>query len=325
MLDINKRSIRTLNMLGSCGAFGLGLLDAAELDEKVTAVTADLQNYSGLDRFAQTYPERFYNVGIAEQNMLNVAAGMAAEGLNVFASTYATFAAMRIADQVRTSMGYMKLPVKLVGLTAGYSVGVLGPTHMSIEDVAVLRAIPNITILSPADGLSTYKATLAAARFDGPVYLRLSGVMGFPAVYTEDYEFEVGRAHELREGDDVLVIATGSVVANAMKAASILEEDNISCSVLDVHTIKPLDMGTIRRLMSGKKLVAVVEEHSIRGGLGSFVSEELAFESHPPIKLIACEDCYPHAADYSYLIKQAGLDEEGIAETIRSELQNTTN
>lgn len=315
-MEINKRSIRTLSVLGSCGAYGLGLVDAAEMDCGLVAVTADLQNYSGLDRFAEAYPNRFFNVGIAEQNLLNVAAGMASEGLNPFASTYATFASMRIADQVRTSMGYMELPVKLVGLTAGYSVGILGPTHMSIEDIAVMRAIPNITILSPADGLSTYKATLAAAKMDVPVYLRLSGVMGFPTVYRDDFDFEPGKANLLREGEEVLVIATGSVVANALKAAEALEDEGISCTVLDMHTIKPLDLDSVCLHMEGKRLVVTVEEHSVVGGLGSAVCEALSLAAHPPVKLVGCPDMYPHAADYKYLIEGAGLSASGIATTI---------
>ncbi|WP_165046218.1 transketolase family protein [Adlercreutzia sp. ZJ138] len=318
MMEINKRTIRTLSMLGSCGAFGLGMVDVAIDDPSVVAVTADLRNYSGLERFAEAFSERFYNVGIAEQNMLNIAAGMASEGLNPFASTYATFAAMRIADQVRTSMGYMRLPVKLVGLTAGYSVGVLGPTHMSIEDVAVMRAIPNITIIEPADGLATYKATMAAAKLDLPVYLRLTGEMGFPAVYKEDFDFVVGKAQVLREGANVLIIAAGSVIANALRAADSLAEKGIGCTVLDMHTVKPLDIDCICRHMADKNLIVTVEEHSVVGGLGSAVLEALAMESHPPIKVLGCPDLYPHAAEYKYLIAEAGLDPAGIAASIES-------
>ena len=320
-MEVNGRTIRTLSMLGSCGAYGLALVDAAAEDSSLVAVTADLRNYSGLERFASTYPDRFYNVGIAEQNMVNVAAGMASEGLNAFASTYATFAAMRIADQVRTSMGYMGLPVKLVGLTAGYSVGILGPTHMSIEDLSVMRAIPNLVIMAPSDGLSTYKATLAAARLERPVYLRLSGVMGFPAVYKEDFDFTVGKANLLCEGDDVLVVASGSIVSNALGAASMLLEDfGVGCAVLDMHTIKPLDKRAIREHMAGKRLLVTVEEHSASGGLGSAVLEAICGVDHPPVKLIACPDTYPHAADYDYLIEQAGLSSGGIALSIAAGL-----
>lgn len=325
MNEINKRFIRTLSMLGACGAYGIGLVDAAEIDPSIVAVTADLKYYSGLERFASTYPDRFFNVGIAEQNMLNIAAGMASEGLNPFASTYATFAAMRIADQVRTSMGYMRIPVKLVGLTAGYSVGVLGATHTCIEDIAVMRAIPNITILSPADGLSAYKATLAAAELETPVYLRLTGSMNLPVVYHEDFDFEVGRAIVLRGGTDALIIATGSLVANSLKAADILQEKGISCTVLDMHTIKPLDMQTTREHMESKKLIVVVEEHGLAGGLGSAIVENLSMEAHPPIKLIGCPDAYPHAAEYDHLIHQAGLDAEGIADTILQALNREGN
>lgn len=317
-MEFDKRTVRTLSMLGTFGAFGLALCELAESRDDVVALTADLKYYSGLERFAEAHPDRFFNVGIAEQNLVNVAAGMASEGLCAFASTYATFASMRCADQVRVSMGYMGLPVKLVGLSAGFSAGILGPTHMGTEDVAVMRSIPNIAVVSPADGVETVKAVRAAAEYDGPVYLRLGGAMGCPVVYREDYEFELGKALKVRDGDDVLVVASGTMVAHALAAAGALAEQGIECEVLDVHTIAPLDIAAVRAGATGKKAIVTVEEHSVHGGLGSAVCEEFAFGAHLPIKVIGMRGAYPHAASYSELVAGCGLDATGIANSILS-------
>ena len=302
--------------LGSCGALGLSLIEAAQNDERVVAVTADLQFYSGLDRFAGKFPERMYNVGIAEQDMVDVAAGMAKEGLIPFATTYGTFASTRASDQVRVSMGYMGLPVMLVGLTAGLSVGILGPTHISLEDLAIMRSIPNITILSPADCTETCKAVLAAAEMDGPVYLRLTGTLNNPIVYSGDYDFEVGRSIVLREGSDIAIIATGTMVYNSLKAADTLQEQGYSDKVIDMHTIRPLDVDALQACLDAK-LIVTVEEHGVVGGLGSAVAETLApIRVKPPQLIIGCECRYEHAGDYPYLIERYGLTSEAIAQKI---------
>lgn len=315
-MDFDKRTVRTLSMLGTCGAYGMALCELAERSEDIVAITADLKYYSGLERFAEAFPERFFNVGIAEQDLVGVAAGMASEGLRPFASTYATFASMRCADQVRVSMGYMGLPVKLVGLTAGFSAGILGPTHMSIEDVAVMRAVPNMVVISPADGVETVKAVRAAAGIDAPVYLRLGGVMGCPVVYDRDYSFEIGRAVKLRDGEDVLAVATGPAVANTLAAARFLETRGITCEVLDIHTVRPLDVEAVRRAAQGKRAIVAVEEHSVVGGLGSAICEAFARIPCPPIDIIGCSDAYPHANNYENLVTQSGLSPQGIAERI---------
>ena len=273
MTDFSSVNIRTWSRLGSCGAFGTAALELPEINDKIVILTADLRTFSGLDRFGAKYPDRLYNVGIAEQNMVGVAAGLAKEGFVPFATTYATFASMRCADQIKVNMGYMKLPVKLVGLTAGYSVGILGATHISLEDIAVIRSIPNITILSPADCTATITAVAAAAETDTPVYLRLSGTMNNPVVYKEDFNFEIGRAITLRDGSDVAVIATGTMVYNALKAAEKLEENSLSVKIIDMHTIRPIDIEAIQSACSAKLLVTV-EEHGVSGGLGGAVAED---------------------------------------------------
>ncbi len=307
-MKFSAMNAKIWSRLGSCGAFGQAMLEVPALCDEAVMLTSDLQFFSGCERFANKFPDRFYNVGIAEQNMVDVAAGMAKEGFVPFATTYATFASMRAADQVRVSMGYMGLPIKLIGLTAGFSVGILGPTHISIEDIAIMRTIPNVTILSPADCTETVKATLAAARIDGPVYLRLSGAQNNPVVYSDDYDFEVGKAIQLKDGDDIAIIATGTMVHNALRVAEMLETDGISASVLDMHTIKPLDTDAVRRCL-GAKLLVTIEEHSAFGGLGGAVAEALAMESEKPRHLIiGIGDDYGHAGGYDWLMEQHGLD-----------------
>lgn len=316
MIEFSSSNIRMWSRLGSCGAFGAAMCALAEADEQLAVITADLCFYSGLSRFESNYPDKLYNVGIAEQNMVGVAAGMANEGLNVFATTYATFAAARTLDQIRVNMGYMKLPVKLVGLTAGLSVGILGATHTGNEDVAAIRSIPNITVLSPADTTETVKAVLAAAKMDKPVYLRLSGVMGSPTVYKNDYDFTVGKAIKLRDGRDISIIATGTMVYEALRASELLEEKGISASVLDMHTIKPIDEQAVTEC-ANSRLIVTVEEHSIIGGLGSAVAETIAgFDFKPPQLMIGLSDNYVHAAEYNELIKEYGLTAEQITEKI---------
>lgn len=318
--NFTSANIRMWSRLGSCGAYGAAMNILAEDNDDLVAITSDLCFYSGLDRFRQKYSDKFYNVGIAEQNMLGIAAGMASEGLNVFASTYATFAAARILDQVRVNMGYMNIPVKLVGLTAGLSVGILGATHIANEDIAAIRSIPNITILSPADTTETVKTVLAAAEMDAPVYIRLTGVMGSPLVYKENYDYSIGKSICIREGKDILIIATGTMVAESLKAADILEQQGISAKVVDMHTIKPIDKEVLSEC-SDYKLIVTAEEHSIIGGLGSAVAEEISlYTDKPPHLFIGLQDKYPHADTYNNLMEEYGLTYNSIAERIMERL-----
>lgn len=317
MTAFTPANIRTWSMLGSCGAFGMAALDLPDMDDRTVIVTADLCSFSGLDRFQSRFPDRLYNVGIAEQNMIGVAAGLSKEGLNVFATTYATFASTRSCDPVRVNMGYMGLGIKLVGLTAGLSVGILGATHMSIEDVAIMRAIPGLTVISPADCTETVKATVAAARYDGPVYLRLTGGMNSPIVYKDDYDFQIGKAITLREGDDITIIATGTMVYQSLEAARILESGGVSATVVDMHTIKPLDTDVLDKAFARSKLVVTVEEHSVIGGLGGAVAEYKSKKKNSPVQLtIGIEDIFPHAGDYGYLLEKCGLTAAQIAQKI---------
>lgn len=320
MIDFTPINIRTWSMLGTCGAFGQAAMCFPEIDERIVVLTSDLCTFSGLDRFKAKFPDRLYNFGIAEQNMVGVAAGFAKEGFIPFATTYAAFASMRCADQVKVNMGYMGFPIKLVGLTSGYAVGSLGATHMCLEDIAIMRAMPNVVVLSPADCTSAVKATIAAAKCDKPVYLRLSGGMNNPVVYKSDFEFGIGKAIVLREGVDISLIATGSMVHVALKTADVLAAQGLSVEVVDMHTIKPIDTAAIKKACA-KRLIVTLEEHSKTGGLGAAVAEVLSSRNgHPPLLIIGADDTYPHAAPMSSLLTGQGLIAERVVLQILTRL-----
>ncbi len=318
MITYSSSSVRTWSRLGPGGTMGVAALELPAVNDRVVFLSADMSTVSGLDRFKTAFPERHYNLGIAEQNMVGVAAGMASEGMAPFLVTYSTFFAMRALDQIKVNMGYMRFPIRLVGNFAGFSAGILGPTHMSLEDVAAIRSIPNITVVSPADCTETVKVMLAAAEHDGPLYIRLTGTPGMPVVYSTDYDFRIGQSIRLREGAEVAILATGSMVHPSLKAAELLEQDGISCSVTNMHTIKPLDTEVLNQL-DGFDLVVTVEEHSILGGLGGAVAEHLASEGcRTRLLRIGAPDSYPHAGEYQHLLAQCGLTAEQIGARISS-------
>jgi len=319
MIEYNKRNIRTWSLLGPSGAHGTAVMELAETNPDVLILTADLCFFSGLERFKTAYPDKLYNVGIAEQNMIGVAAGLAKEGFIPFANTYASFCASRCADQVRVNMAYMGLPIKLIGLTAGYGAGVLGATHVSIEDISLMRALPNITVISPADCTEIIKAILAAAETSDPTYIRLTGPMNMPIVYKEDYNFAIGKAVTIQKGYDVAIIATGSMVAQAQKAAKLLEADGVKCSVINMHTIKPIDSDAILEANENHKLLVTAEEHNVIGGLYGAVAEVLCKEGvHKPVLSIGINDFFAHAGSYSYQLDISELTAESMKKKILS-------
>lgn len=317
MIPINSLNARLWSKLGQRGTFGITMLDLGRDLDNLVVLTADLCSTSGLDRFRTTYPDKFLNVGIAEQNLLGISAGLAKEGYTVFATSFANFVAMRSYEQVRLNLGYMGFNIKLVGLGSGYAMGMFGNTHYGIEDVALMRAIPGLCIISPADCTEVVKATEAAARYPGPIYLRLTGIVNNPIVNKEDYPFEIGKAITLKSGSDISIIATGSMVYHSIEAAKILESREISASVINMHTIKPLDTGAINTACMTSKLIVTVEEHSVIGGLGGSVAEYLCGISSAPRQLIiGMPDAFQMAGDYQYLLEQNGLTGPQIAEKI---------
>lgn len=315
-MEINRMMVRMYSMLGERGAFFTRLTECAEEIDNLALLTADLGVLSGLTKFRDKYPNKFYDIGIAEQNMIGIAGGMAKVGMNVFATTYANFITMRSFEQIRINMGYMQFPVKVVGSGAGMIMSMSGNSHYSLEDIAIMRAIPNITIVSPADAVEAVKVLEAAIDYDKPMYIRLTGGLNAPVVYKEDYDFQIGRAVVLREGTDVAIFTVGTLTANALKAAKALEEKGISAAVINMHTIKPLDTEVLDRF-AGTKLWVSLEEHSIKGGLGGAIAEHKAtLRNTPPQIFLGLPDAYGKAGSYEWLLEQYGLTAKAIADGI---------
>lgn len=307
-LEITETSARQWSRIGPRGMYGQALLDVATDNERVIALSADLGNSSGLDRFKKTFPDRFINVGVAEQNLVGVAAGVAREGFIPFASSFAPFISMRASEQVRMNLGYMNLNVKAVGIGSGLAMGFLGNSHFGLEDVAVLRSIPGITIVCPVDCAEVVKTVRAAAQFEGPMYIRLTGSVNCPVVHTKDYNFEIGKAIQMREGSHVALIATGSMVATSLAAARELENHGVSAAVFSFHTLKPLDKIALREISNHYPNIVTVEEHSVIGGLGSAVAEATAdWSVRPKHMIIGLSDEWGDTGEYGYLLEQHQL------------------
>jgi transketolase len=317
MVEINKINIRTWSMLGSRGTFGVAMYEIAPFFDDIFAITADFTKSSGLDRYSKKYPAKYLTVGIAEQNLIGIASALASEGKVVFATSFASFITTRCFEQVKIHLGYMHHNVKLVGLAAGIGVTYQGNTHYGIDDVSLMRTIPCMTIVTPADCTEVVKATIASAQFDGPLYLRLVGEQNNPIVYTENYDFQIGKAITIREGKDVTIIASGTMVYRSLQAADILSGHGIEATVVNMHTIKPLDKSIIDRACEQSKLIVTVEEGTVIGGLGSSVAEYNVSKKNAPAQLIlGINDFFPKAGSYYYMLDQCRLSPEKIAEDI---------
>lgn len=314
-------STKALSRLGPRGTFGLALVDAAEQCDQVVGLSADLAITAGMDRFRHSYPDRFLNVGIAEQNLIGVASGLADDGWIPFAVSFANFSALRACEFARHHLGYMQQNVKLVGIGAGFAMGQFGTTHYSLEDVSALRAIPNMVIVAPADCTEVYEAVQAAVEHDGPIYLRLNGVPSMPPVEQGESTFEIGRARVLSQGTDVTFVAAGSMVARAVVVAAALGAEGISAGVVNMHTIKPLDTVSLASAAAATRLIVTVEEHSVIGGLGSAVAEALAGNAaHPPVLRLGVPDRFPKVGSYEYVLSQCGLTADTIMGLARAAL-----
>ncbi|OYU42445.1 MAG: transketolase [Burkholderiales bacterium PBB4] len=315
--DINPRNARNWSRIGSRGVYGLAMYEAAKSDPSVLAVSADLGKSSGLDRLAADFSGQFVNCGIAEQNMVSFSAGLSRAGFKVFASSFAPFIAMRASEQVRMNLGYMEEPVKLVAIGSGLAMGFLGNSHYGIEDLAVMRSIPNMTVVSPADCAEIFKGVEAAKSYSFPLYIRLTGAVNNPVVYQEDYDFRIGRIIQLSKGADVTILASGTMVAAALQAAEKLREAGADVGVVNVHTVTPLDQEGIRQLFSETRRIVTVEEHTLVGGLGSAIAEFKADENlSAPMLRLGIRDKFVKTGDYAYLLVDNGLDADAIARSI---------
>ena len=321
-MDINERNIKVWSTIGPRATLGMAVLDLAKKIENLMVLTCDVSTSAGLDRFRKIYPEKYVDLGIAEQNMIGVAAGLASENYNVITTTFAPFQTMRCCEQIKVNLGYMKQKVCMVGIASGLVLGNLGYTHCCIEDVGVLRSIPGLTIISPADSLETIKALNAAIKLNSPSYIRLTGGSNNPIVYNEDYDFEIGKSLLLKEGKDITIFCTGASVYQSLEAAKVLEKNNISSRVVNMHTIKPIDKEAINKATE-TKLIVSVEEHNIIGGLGSAISEYKSTIPKAPKQLfIGIKDFYSKGGNYKFLQNKHGLSSEKIVNQILKNLND---
>lgn len=299
-------------------AYGIAFYELAKQDQRIVAVTADVPDSVRFSKFRESWPERFFNFGIAEQNMMGAAAGLAREGKIPFVSVYAIFAALRALEQLRTDIAYPKLPVRICTTHSGISLGQAGPSHHSIEDISIMRTIANMVVVAPADGLSTAMAMNAIKDCDGPVYMRLSRAVE-PTVYSSIGTYQVGKANLIRKGTDITIMAYGASVGNALVAATTLSKEGIEAQVVDMAFIKPIDRDMIIEAAKSTNHILTVEEQNIIGGLGSAVAEVLAEENvDAKLKRLGIPDQYTLAGPYEELQHYYKLDPEGISAEARN-------
>ena len=312
MADVIKTATRD--------AYGKALVELGQKNDKVIVFDADLAAATKTGMFKKEFPERFIDCGIAEGNMIGVAAGMATAGYTVFASSFAMFAAGRAFEQVRNTIGYPHLNVKIGATHAGISVGEDGASHQCCEDIALMRTIPGMTIINPADDVEARLAVMAAAEMDGPVYMRF-GRLAVPRIFDENYKFEIGKGVYLKEGKDVTIIATGLMVERALQAAENLKAEGIDAAVINMATIKPIDRDII--IDAAKKTGAIVtaEEHNIIGGLGGAVAEVVAETIPVPVLRVGVEDAFGKSGPALELLEIYGLNAENICAKAKAAIE----
>lgn len=311
----NKVNFKLMSMAGQGGSiFGISLIELMNQRNDLMVLSSDMSTPAGLDKFKTAYPDHFMNVGIAEQNMIGTAAGLAEEGYKPICVAQACFITMRSFEQVRQYCGYMQIPMVIIGIGSGVSLQYMGNTHYAIEDFALMRTIPGMEVIAPCD---SYEAVLAfeyAVNNKHPVYIRLFGGTAIPAVFNEEKEFKGGKAIKMKEGKDVQIIATGSMVGIALKVAEELAAEGIEASVVDMHTVKPLDKDIIDL---NQKLIVTLEEHNVIGGLGGAVADVLSlYSSHPKLLKLGINDRFVPVGSYKFLLQQCGLDIESVKNEI---------
>lgn len=301
-------------------AYGTAIAKLVAENKNIIVLDADLSKSTKSAEAKKVAPEQHYNMGIAEANMMGVAAGLATCGNIVFASTFAMFATGRAYDQVRNSICYPKLNVKICATHSGLTVGEDGASHQTVEDLAIMRVIPNMNVFCPCDAVETEKVIRAVAEIDGPCYVRL-GRPGVEDIYTEDYAFEVGKGVTLREGKDVALIATGFETGQALEAAKLLEQEGIDARVINIHTIKPIDRDILIQAAKETNLIVTCEEHSVLGGLGSAVAEVLSEEYPAKVIKVGVKDTFGESGKPMELIEKYGLSAKHIAEIVKQNLK----
>lgn len=300
--------------------YGEALVELGKERDDFLVLDADLAAATQTGMFKKAFPERFYDCGIAEANMMSIAAGIAATGKKVICSSFAMFAAGRAFEQVRNSIGYPHLNVIIGATHAGISVGEDGATHQCCEDIALMRTIPGMTVINPADATEAKKAVRAALELDGPVYMRF-GRLAVPVIFGDDYNFEVGKGVQLKDGNDVTVIATGLMVNEALEAYELLKKDGINARIINMHTIKPLDKEIVLKAAKETGAIVTAEEHSVIGGLGSAVSETVCEEYPVPVVKLGVYDTFGHSGPAVKLLDEFGLRAVNIAEKAKKAIE----
>lgn len=314
---------KDVQAIGTRDGYGQGLLELGESNKNVVVLTADLAESTRVEEFGKKFPERFIECGVSEQNMMGVAAGLALSGKIPFVSSYAVFSPGRSWDQLRVSVCYSKANVKVAGAHTGISVGPDGATHQALEDVGIVRVLPNIVVEVPCDSIEAKKTTLAAAAHKGPFYFRF-GREKTPIITTDETPFEVGKAEVLREGDDVTIVACGPLVYQSLLAAKQLENKNISARVINNHTIKPIDALTLAKAAKETGAIVTVEEHQVMAGLGSAVAETLAKHYPVPIEFIGMQDTFGESGTPTELYEKYGMSVDAIYKAVEEVLKRKT-
>ena len=321
MIDYSPRNIMEWTRMGMRKAFGVFMKEIAKGHDDIIILAADIASSANLNDFKESFPKQFYNIGIAEQNMTGVASGLAKEGYNVFILSFAPFVSMRNYEAIRTLVGYMNLNVKIVALASGYSLGAQGNTHYCLEDISLMKTIPGLRVFSPADVVEEGKCLEYLAEYKGPAYVRLTGIDGSPAVFKADYEFRPEEPSELRDGNDVVILATGSVAAECVRASRLLKKEEIACGVYSCCQLKPFNTEFLRNKAEKSGLIVTAEEHFKTGGLGGIVCEEMCSLQEPkPVLRLGIGDEFPHAGNYTYLQTETGLTSQLIEDTILARL-----
>ena len=300
--------------------FGEALLDAAQNNSKIVALSADSSSGSGMTPFKEKFPERHFEFGIMEQGIMGFASGLATTGKIPFFAAIAPFVTARPFEMFRNDLGYMKQNVKVVGRSAGLTYSDLGPTHQSLDDIAITRTIPGVTVINPGDPVDIVKAVHAAAEHIGPVYIKI-GSPKMPVLMPEDYPFEIGKGVIMKDGNDLTMIATGTLLSKAVAAADILEGRGIAARLINMHTIKPLDRELVLRAAAETGKIVTIEEGYLAGGLGGCIAELLAIEHPIPMKMLGVNDQYAPTGPYEELLSHLGLQGEQIADAVEQFLK----
>ena len=319
---LNKANFKLWSKLGMRATFGVAALELGNTVDKLMVLTGDVSTSAGLDRFKKKFPDKYLDVGIAEQNLIGIGAGLASEGFNVITTTFAPFQTIRCCEQIKVNLGYMKQKICMVGLASGLVLGTLGYTHCCIEDVGILRSIPNLTVISPADASEAVKAVLASLEHKNSVYIRLTGGANIDQIYEDDYNFKIGQSITLKKGGDISIFASGMMVKVALDCAKILSKSNIDAEVVNMHTIKPIDINQVNESAKKSKLIISIEEHNVIGGLGSAIAECLVGIKNSPEQIFfGINDSYSEGGDYNFLKQKFNLTPNFISTKIISKFK----